>query len=612
VQSIALWLGSHDRPLFAWLDFPVGGLVAGAAVVCPTVGLESEYSARAIRDLAHRLAASGWAALRIDYAGTGDSAGTWTDPDLVSEWLCGVRGAVEYARSLGAPRVAVVGLRLGATLAAAELARGGGVDDLVLWDPCATGKAFLREQRVLSALWRDLALQGGTLRKGEVLGSGEPIEDGSVEGPGALFSAATVSALELLAIAPGDRSLALRELVLPRQGRRLEPLLAQRQMLPHVESAEVSGQEALLNEHAITPGPTLDRIVSWLTEPGGPVRRLDVPEGQGAALHQTNGGPGVLEQPVELGPAHLFGMLSEPKDHFDPSAPTVVFLSVGRITHHGPGRLWVDLARSWAASGLRCLRVDLSGIGDSPTRPGRTELVVYPADAPEDMRDIRRAASVEGSTELIFVGLCSGSAHAIDAALAEPVAAVCMVNPVFIHARWGEQAPRVFEPDQESSSEPGDRQSWRATRPWVSRAMKRFARFRDVTRWMPNVGWWVVNRWFLTSSPARTLERLTQSGVDVLVVAGTQEARRVYRGDQRRLRAMISKGCLTMEVVPNLEHSLFERSGRERVSKILDAYVLARAAHVGGTGSPTRGVASQDGLSSWLRGAASDRHGASP
>ena len=68
------------RALFTWLDLPDNGLAAGAAILCPTMGLESAYSARALRDLAHRLASSGWAALRVDYTATGDSAGAWTDP----------------------------------------------------------------------------------------------------------------------------------------------------------------------------------------------------------------------------------------------------------------------------------------------------------------------------------------------------------------------------------------------------------------------------------------------------------------------------------------------------------------------------------------------------
>ena len=68
VKSVAQWLGSSDRPLFSWLDLPDDDNVVGAAVLCPSMGLEAAYSARALRDLAHRLAASRWAVLRVDSA----------------------------------------------------------------------------------------------------------------------------------------------------------------------------------------------------------------------------------------------------------------------------------------------------------------------------------------------------------------------------------------------------------------------------------------------------------------------------------------------------------------------------------------------------------------
>lgn len=108
VESLPLWIGSPDRPLFAWLDIPDDGLVAGAAVICPSMGLEAAYSSRALRSLAHQLAGNRWAALRLDYAATGDSVGSWTDPGLVAEWLGNIRLAVDWVRALGAARVGVV------------------------------------------------------------------------------------------------------------------------------------------------------------------------------------------------------------------------------------------------------------------------------------------------------------------------------------------------------------------------------------------------------------------------------------------------------------------------------------------------------------------------
>ena len=170
MESVPLWIGSPDRPLFAWLDLPDCRRVAGVAVVCPSMGLEAAYSTRTLRHLGRRLAAAGWAALRLDYAATGDSVGTWSDHGLVAEWLGNVRSAIDDARALGAPRVAVVGLRLGATLGVSALGRGEAVDDLVLWDPCLSGRAFLREQTAFAAFRRELAVEWGAAAPGRAEG----------------------------------------------------------------------------------------------------------------------------------------------------------------------------------------------------------------------------------------------------------------------------------------------------------------------------------------------------------------------------------------------------------------------------------------------------------
>jgi alpha-beta hydrolase superfamily lysophospholipase len=577
VKSVALWLGSSDRPLFAWLDVPDDGRVVGAAVICPSMGLEAAYSTRGLRHLAHRLVGAGWAALRIDYAATGDSAGNWTDPDLVAEWLGSIRVAIDYVRGLGVPRTAVVGLRLGATLAAAELARGGPVDDLVLWDPCATGRAFLREQTAFAAFRRSLAVEWGVQREGEALGAPKAVEEGSVEAPGAMFSAATVADLKPLSIGQGDQPLASRELVLLRNGRRVDRATTERLALPHVESAEVDDQEALFEDKPETPWGTLDRIATWLAGGDGPVVRIALPDPHATAVHHAEGRRGVKERTVSLGPAELFGILSEPQDDIGPSAPTVIFLNTGLLSHHGPDRLWVDLARAWASGGrMRCVRVDLSGIGDSPTRPGRPELRPFAVDALQDVIDIRRAVAGDHGASVVLVGGCSGADHAIESALFEPVASLCVVNPA-LTPKWFNGSPDPAEAPVESD----DRQGWGSASPLLSGLLARFKRYRGMTRWIPNWGWWIVKRWFMTGTPVKMLEQLAQSGVPVLIVAGTGEAGRVAQGEHRRLGALVAEGGVQMEVVPYLEHSLLDRVSRDKAGEILSSYVAGLGADAG-------------------------------
>ena len=87
-----------------------------------------------MRLLANMLAAAGTHVLRFDYFGTGDSAGNMEDADL-GAWFGDVETAVDELRdTIDAPQVALVGLRLGATLAGTVASmRRTDVNGLVLW-----------------------------------------------------------------------------------------------------------------------------------------------------------------------------------------------------------------------------------------------------------------------------------------------------------------------------------------------------------------------------------------------------------------------------------------------------------------------------------------------
>ena len=81
---------------------------------------------RVWRIFAERLAGLGFDVLRFDYEGTGDSAGD-PEPGRLDAWLRNIERVVEEARRLaGSSEVALVGFRIGATLALqAAVAQGG-------------------------------------------------------------------------------------------------------------------------------------------------------------------------------------------------------------------------------------------------------------------------------------------------------------------------------------------------------------------------------------------------------------------------------------------------------------------------------------------------------
>jgi pimeloyl-ACP methyl ester carboxylesterase len=92
------------------------------------------------------LSAAGFDVLRFDYFGTGDAAGDLPDATLAGS-EADIEAAIEEIRdTTGATRVALAGLRLGATLAARVAVRSRAVvQELVLWDPIMNGEEYLSE-----------------------------------------------------------------------------------------------------------------------------------------------------------------------------------------------------------------------------------------------------------------------------------------------------------------------------------------------------------------------------------------------------------------------------------------------------------------------------------
>jgi uncharacterized protein len=141
------YFGSGERRLFGIYEPDLSGSEkARAAVLCYPWGPEYLHAHRAMRQLGTKLTRAGFHTLRFDYFGTGDSAGEMTETTLFG-FEADIESAIDELKSMtGATRVALIGLRLGATLAAAVGAkRAGEVNDLVLWDPVVSGTEYLTE-----------------------------------------------------------------------------------------------------------------------------------------------------------------------------------------------------------------------------------------------------------------------------------------------------------------------------------------------------------------------------------------------------------------------------------------------------------------------------------
>jgi len=154
------YFGERDRRLFGVYE-PAMSRAAGrnAAVLCHPLGEEYFHAHRPLRRLSRLLAQAGFHTLRFDYYGTGDSDGETGEVSL-----CGARmdilTAVQELKAISqVDAVTLVGLRLGASLAAGAAAMSpAAVNDLILWDPVVTGDRYFQEvalRRVGRETWND-------------------------------------------------------------------------------------------------------------------------------------------------------------------------------------------------------------------------------------------------------------------------------------------------------------------------------------------------------------------------------------------------------------------------------------------------------------------------
>jgi pimeloyl-ACP methyl ester carboxylesterase len=110
------------------------------------------------------------------------------------------------------------------------------------------------------------------------------------------------------------------------------------------------------------------------------------------------------------------------------SALCAVVLNAGIVARVGPHRLHVRIARAIADAGIPCLRLDLSGLGDSGPAPGTlTGDAQAVADVGHALDALKRRLGVD---RFVLIGLCSGADDSYRAALADArVTGVVMLDP---------------------------------------------------------------------------------------------------------------------------------------------------------------------------------------
>ena len=142
------FFGSTEERLLGVHHPPRGRAARETGVLlCAPFGQEAMRSHRAFRQLSLLLSRRGFHVLRFDWSGTGDSAGEGEEASL-ARWQRDAATAIQELKDTAeVGRVSLVGLRLGAAVAARAAAGRDDVGDLVLWDPVVRGDEHLEELR---------------------------------------------------------------------------------------------------------------------------------------------------------------------------------------------------------------------------------------------------------------------------------------------------------------------------------------------------------------------------------------------------------------------------------------------------------------------------------
>lgn len=552
-----LWFGPAGRPLFGWLHLPPDKAVRAGVVICPPLGVEALSAQRGLKLLAERLAAGGLATLRLDYDGTGNSAGEESDPGRLVSWVASVQRALQLLRDAGAPELAVVGLRMGALIAALAGADSP-LDAAVLWDPCVTGRSFVREQVALRAVSIAPEVEGAAE------GPGEP---GAVEILGSVLSPQLVADLDALELTSIEGPVAKRVLALVRAERPPRSGVGEHLQAWDADVLAVSGQDELVDalpDSSRVPERTLGLIAGWLESCFAelipePLRRVET-LGETALVAR-----GVHERARRIGPLGLFAVESAPVR--PGGGPTVIFLNAGLIHHSGPSRMWVTLSRRLAAAGMRAVRFDLSGLGESAVRPGQRPHLVYPAEACEDVAEAVALLESENPAGIVLSGLCSGAYHAIECGIALPVRAVVPINP------WMNFDPDALGAGGGIAEEDSPLRLYDG---WI-RALLRFRRLVDLgDRHAPPALWCLLSALHLYTSPAEAIEQLAGRGVEVMLICGDLESRQFTRRGRWTMRRLERSGLVRLEVLPRSDHTLFGAAARAEAIELFCGYVLSR------------------------------------
>lgn len=313
------------------------------------------------------------------------------------------------------------------------------------------------------------------------------------------------------------------------------------------------------------------------------------------------------ESVIRFGQARgLVGIVTAPpEEQHDPELPAVVLLNAGLLHRVGPNRIYVQIARALARTGLTVLRFDFSGLGDS--RP-RADHLPYVQSAPAEAREAMDwLAQHHGARRFLLIGHCAGAAFALLVARDDPrVAGAALINLEGGDAQWTE-FDRIKKVSQQHARDYGRHALFSRER-WAKLLSGR-ANYRSIARivlkdilWYRLVGLSFRARQILQARrPAIQAEQaahaqaylgpIIERGAALLLLhsegsTGLEQLRATFGGELARLQAA---GTLQLTIIPQSDHLFTLVARQHQLCETLvgwtQAHFGARAIHLAGIGT---------------------------
>jgi hypothetical protein len=368
-----------------------------------------------------------------------------------------------------------------------------------------------------------------------------------------------IQSLNLLEALP--KELAPHVLVITRDDRPVSTRMKRHFDDDSVEWAETSEQSNVLEVElpsSVLPMVAISQIRKWIGASlalSAPLRVVDA--ATTVTIGRGEGPKSVRETVFTVAPVGLFAIVCEPAE--GAHGPWIVMVPGMNEDHVGPARNWVNLSRRWASYGMRCVRFDFEGLGESEWLLAESDREQVVKAQLESIRSVVMAVTADDPSNTVFVGLCTGAQKSLETAVSLASRGVCTINP------------QVGKSIQRATG-----RMVASTVGMFAGVMARMKKYVERHSWMGEIVWLAARVFLPSAYSLKVRKNLAENGTEMLMIVSPDDFNPFPRVpivrslDKRRLHT--TQLC-RIEIVPGLDHDFFNIAGRTRAIEILDAYV---------------------------------------